>query len=130
MVDDDPEDRAIIEEAMEQLDAKGKLHFAENGEQALMVLNNRLQTAGIPSLVVLDLNMPKLNGTETLRAMKSNERLKHIPVVIYSTSINPLEKEKCLLLGAQDYFTKPISLQESRDIAEKLLRLCDLTDTV
>ena len=78
----------------------------------------------LPCIVVLDLNMPRLNGTETLRLIRANDHLKDISVIIYSTSINPLEKEKCMRLGANDYITKPLSYKESTFTARKLLDLC------
>lgn len=68
--------------------------------------------------------MPKLNGTETLRRIKNDTRFKDIPVIIYSTSINPLEKEKCLLLGAHSYVTKPVSFKESMDTAKQFFDFC------
>ena len=124
LVDDDPEDRAIIQEAMETIEAGDIIHFAENGEQALEILEQGVQTNQLPCIVVLDLNMPRLNGTETLRLIRANEQLKDISVVIYSTSINPLEKEKCMRLGANEYITKPLSYKESTFTARKLLDLC------
>ena len=124
LVDDDPEDRAIIQEAMETIEAGDIIHFAENGEQALEILEQGVQTNQLPCIVVLDLNMPRLNGTETLRLIRANEQLKDISVVIYSTSINPLEKEKCMRLGANEYITKPLSYKESTYTAQKLLDLC------
>ena len=124
MVDDDPEDRAIIQEAMDIIEAGDIIHFAENGEQALEILEVGVLTDRLPCIVVLDLNMPRLNGTETLRLIRSNDQLKNISVVIYSTSINPLEKEKCMRLGANDYITKPLSYKESTFTARKLLDLC------
>src|SRR6476620_9971809 len=99
LVDDDPEDRAILKDAMEMIFAGDIISFAENGEQALSILENRFQENNMPCLVVLDLNMPKMNGTETLRRIKNNDHYKNITVVIYSTSINPLEREKCMRLG-------------------------------
>jgi CheY-like chemotaxis protein len=124
LVDDDPEDRAIIKDAMAMHNAEDFIHFAENGEQALDILEKSLPVHGVPCLVVLDLNMPRMNGLETLRQIKQHEKLNEIPVVIYSTSINPLEKEKCIRLGALDFFTKPISFQESKETAQKLLSFC------
>ena len=124
LVDDDPEDRDIIKDAMALHNADDIIHFAENGEQALNILDYFLNENQVPCLVVLDLNMPKMNGTETLRHLKNHERFKEIPVVIYTTSINSLEKEKCIQLGAQDFFTKPISFNESKETALKLLSFC------
>ena len=124
LVDDDPEDRAILKDAMEMIFAGDIISFAENGEQALAILENRYQANDMPCLVVLDLNMPKMNGTETLRRIKSNEHFKNITVVIYSTSINPLEKEKCMHLGAHSYITKPISYNECMATAQTFLGFC------
>ena len=124
LVDDDPEDRAIIQEAMDSIDAGEIIHFAEHGEQALEILEQGVLMDRLPCIVVLDLNMPRLNGTETLRLIRANDHLKDISVIIYSTSINPLEKEKCMRLGANDYITKPLSYKESTFTARKLLDLC------
>jgi len=124
LADDDPEDRAIIEDALELDDAHGLIAFAENGEQALALLEQGFNRDHIPCLIVLDLNMPRLNGTQTLGKLKDDERFKDIPVIIYSTSINPLEKEKCMSLGAQAYITKPISYKESKDTIQLFLQYC------
>ena len=124
LVDDDPEDRAIIEDAMDMIHSVKVLCFAENGEQALEFLEQQHSGRKLPCLIVLDLNMPKMNGTQTLRVLKSDERFKNIPVIIYSTSINPFEKEKCLDLGAESYITKPVSFRESMETAQIFLRFC------
>lgn len=124
LADDDPDDRAIIKDAMDFLEAGNVLCFAENGEEALSILHHDYSPAHRPCLIILDLNMPRLNGTETLRQLKGDDRFKGIPVIIFSTSINPLEKEKCMLLGAHSYITKPISLKESMDTAKAFLEFC------
>ena len=110
---------------MELEQAHNTIYFAENGEQALELLDKNYNVAEVPCLIVLDLNMPKMNGTQTLGNLKSDERFKHIPVIIYSTSINPLEKEKCMQLGAHSYITKPISFKESTETAKVFLQFCD-----
>ena len=122
LADDDAEDRSIIQDAMELLDAGDVMVFADNGEQLLNLLQKNFTAS--PCLIVLDLNMPKMNGTQTLSTLKSDENLKHIPVIIYSTSINPLEKEKCLLLGAHSFITKPTSFKESKATAHAFLQFC------
>ena len=124
MVDDDPEDRGIIKDAMELINAGDRIRFAENGVQALTILDSDFQAATLPCLIVLDLNMPKMNGTQTLRHLKDNDRYKDIPVVIYSTSMNSLEKEKCLTLGAHSYVIKPVTFSESTQIAHAFLQFC------
>lgn len=125
LADDDADDRSIMFDAMQLLNAGDVMLFAENGEHALHLLEKQFTEAALPDLIVLDLNMPKLNGTATLSILKEDPRFEDIPVIIYSTSINPLEKEKCLLLGAHSYVTKPISFQESMETAGLFLSVCE-----
>ena len=125
LVDDDPEDRMIMYDGLQELGAAAIVRFAEGGEAAFAVLNDGYSKGIIPRLVVLDLNIPKMNGTQILRVLKEDPRFKHIPVIIYSTSINPLEKERCLLLGAHSYIIKPVSFKEGVDTARLFLDLCD-----
>jgi CheY-like chemotaxis protein len=68
--------------------------------------------------------MPKMSGTQILKALKEDSRFKHIPVIIYSTSINPLEKERCLALGAHAYIIKPVSFRESIETAHLFMEFC------
>ena len=124
LADDDPEDKSIIKEAMESIDARDIMLFASDGEQALSLLEELHKTADIPCLIVLDLNMPKMGGTETLEVLKNDPRFKAIPVIIYSTSVNQFEQKKCMSLGAHSYITKPISYNECVDIANIFLRFC------
>ena len=124
LVDDDEDDKSIIQEAMESLGAADVMWFAVDGVQAMEVLDTNFNSSIIPSLIVLDLNMPRLNGTNTLKRLKVDERFKHIPVIIYSTSVNPIEKERCLSLGAKAYLTKPLSFDESIERAKTFLQFC------
>jgi CheY-like chemotaxis protein len=119
MVDDDLEELMLIEEAL--LELGKEIHFEENGIEALHYLDRCEQ---LPCLIVLDLNMPKLNGTETLVRLKSDNRFKHINVVIYSTSINDQEKDKCIKLGANSYIMKPVSYASTISTAQHLASLC------
>jgi CheY-like chemotaxis protein len=124
LVDDDDEDKFIIMDAMDTLGSTGNMWYAKNGDHALEMLEVKLLDNLKPCLIVLDLNMPKMNGTETLIRLKEDERFKDIPVVIYSTSINRLEKEKCMKLGAHSYITKPVSFTESMNTARFFLDFC------
>jgi CheY-like chemotaxis protein len=124
VADDDADDRAILQDAMTELNASQVLCFAQNGEDALRLLGNDFNSTYKPALIILDLNMPKLNGTETLRRIKNDERFKTVPVIIYSTSLNPMEKDKCMLLGAHSYITKPVTFKESMDTARSFLAFC------
>ena len=125
LADDDADDRTVVQDAMELLDAADVMVFAENGEKLLdLLLQKNFTGLSSPCLIVLDLNMPRMNGTQTLSRLKTNEQFKHIPVIIYSTSINPVEKEKCLLLGAHSFITKPLSYKESIETAQTFLQFC------
>lgn len=124
LVDDDAEDREIMIDAMAKLTSEN-IQCAENGEAALRLLFKYAELNAFPCLVILDLNMPKMNGRQTLQMLKSDSRFRDIPVVIYSTSLNPLEKEACMALGAQSYITKPTTYNEGIETAKLFLRLCE-----
>src|SRR5689334_7377115 len=109
---------------MASINAEDTLLFADDGAHALHLLNNEMSSSGLPCLIVLDLNMPKLNGTQTLKQLKEDPRYRDIPVIVYSTSINRVEKEKCLALGAHSFITKPLSLKESRATAQFFYSFC------
>jgi CheY-like chemotaxis protein len=127
LVDDDREDRAIMNDALRLLGEDEIIWHAENGEDGLSILEKNYALSSIPCLIVLDLNMPRMSGTQTLRMIKGDERFKDIPVIIYSTSVNPLEKKATLLLGAHSYITKPVSFNESMETAKIFLGFCALT---
>lgn len=111
MIDDDDEDRMLMQEIFIEIGFPEAVHYEESGESALLYLEG-LASDKLPAVIVLDLNMPRLNGTQILKLLKTNERLKHITVIIYSTSVNHIEKEQALKLGAHSYVIKPSSYQE------------------
>ena len=121
LVEDDEEDRMLIREAFSEIGAADAIHFEVNGEEAIAYLDNH--PGALPCLIILDLNMPRMNGTQTLRYLKSDERYKDITVIIYSTSVNPLEREACLELGAHSYVIKPTLYQESLDTVTRFYKL-------
>ncbi|WP_217602530.1 response regulator [Chitinophaga sp. GbtcB8] len=123
MVDDDAEDRQIIKDTFEDLGYGAVIHFEENGEEAVKYLQQC--TPLLPSLIILDLNMPKMNGTQTLRFLKGNGTFADIPVIIFSTSLNPIERDECLALGAHSYVIKPISYTQTVDVVKHFYNLCN-----
>jgi CheY-like chemotaxis protein len=74
----------------------------------------------MPSLIVLDLNMPILNGMETLLRLKAHNIYKDIPVIMFTTSVHEVEKEKCLAIGAADFIKKPARFQQTISTAKFL----------
>jgi CheY-like chemotaxis protein len=125
LVDDDEEDRLLLKDAFEELGYGAILHFEKNGQGAINYLQTQVSAGDVlPCLVILDLNMPRLNGRQTLQAIKKDSPLRDVEVIIYSTSLNPTEREECLALGAHSYVVKPITYRESLAIAEGFYQLC------
>ena len=118
-VDDDEEDHLILFEYFRDVGKEKQVKFIKNGQEALRYLNDIPDDAQLPRLIVLDLNMPILNGTQTLLQIKKNARLKNIPVVIFSTSENENEKRKCLSMGANEYLVKPTNYMDGVKLVEK-----------
>ncbi len=120
--DDDADDRAWASEACQALQARFLLHFVENGRQVLDYLNGRTPDT-LPSLIILDLNMPQLDGRRTLQLLKEDPIYRPIPVAIVSTSSNRLDREVCERLGASLFLVKPNSHQRWRQVIEELAPL-------
>lgn len=125
VVDDDEEDRFIIQDGFTEVGAEDLVHFEENGEKALEYLENCYNQKDLPCLIILDLNMPRLNGTQTLRAIKSDQRFHNMHVLIYSTSLNKIEKEQCMQLGAEEYIIKPLTFAESLEKVKYFKNVCE-----
>lgn len=104
--DDDMDDKNWLREACLALDSSLDIQFVNNGNEVIRYLESSTES-DLPALIVLDLNMPELDGKQTLQKIKKNQQFKHIPVVIVTTSSNRLDKEVCQRLGADLYMTKP-----------------------
>jgi CheY-like chemotaxis protein len=129
LADDDAEDRFILLESLRETGFAGTVDSVEDGVEAIKHLEGAVITGTLPVVILLDLNMPRLNGTETLRRIKKNPDFRYIPVIIFSTSVNEIEKEECLKLGAASYLTKPGSYAEAlatakyfREFAEAVIK--------
>lgn len=110
IVDDDEDDRDLFCDAVNSVDPSIKCLMARNGEEALEGLKNRAFPR--PDIIFLDLNMPRLNGMQCLNALKKDPLLKHIPIVIYTTSKLKEDKKAAMQAGAAGFVTKPTSLTE------------------
>ncbi len=109
IVDDDADDRRLFIEAIKEIDDSIVCITANNGQQALELLD---KIDRLPDFVVLDLRMPRYSGKECLLEMKNNRRLKHIPVIIYTTSKNVEESKELREMGACHFMTKPRDAEE------------------
>jgi CheY-like chemotaxis protein len=122
--DDDEDDRDLIVECCNSLQVSSPIKFVETGEELLQYLDQLRHPSAYPSLIVLDINMPRMNGAETLVHLKQNERYKDIPVVIYSTtSRNPeLYTEG---LGASRFIRKPDNLNCFRSCVQQIITMIE-----
>jgi CheY-like chemotaxis protein len=120
IADDDQEDRFLMHIAFEEIGRSGDIYLVENGMQVFKYLEDSMQQDAMPALIVLDLNMPILNGMETLSRLKAHTVYKNIPVIIYTTSVHEVEKAKCLEIGAADFIKKPARFQQTISTAKFL----------
>jgi CheY-like chemotaxis protein len=104
IIDDDPDDQEFLIEAIKEIEPSIECYTAINGQEGLM----RLETGAVPfpSLVFLDLNMPRTDGRKFLTAIKKHARFCSIPVVVYSTSDNDRDRYEVMELGATAYLVK------------------------
>jgi CheY-like chemotaxis protein len=120
LVDDDVDDRQIFEQILLEADARILLECAGNGLGMVTLLDHTPDDA-LPDLIILDQNMPKMSGKESLLFLKDSTRYRHIPVIVYSTyQIEDFYLE-CLRLGAQDVVAKPDTIQSYRDMIDHFL---------
>jgi CheY-like chemotaxis protein len=113
VVEDNPEDFLALQRALRKHAVPNPVVHCENGEQALEYLQGYGQhpawPAALPVLVLLDLNMPGLDGRDVLAALQLDAALHPIPVVVFTTSDNARDVADCYRLGANSYLTKPLA---------------------
>ena len=108
LVEDDEGHRVLIERALEGAGVENEIVELGDGQRALDYLLNEDSQLPSPLVVLLDLNLPRRSGFEVLEVLKSDRRTRRIPVVIFTTTDNPREMERCYDLGCNAYVTKPI----------------------
>lgn len=111
LADDDADDRKYFKEAVMEIDAGIEYMETKDGQQTLDLLQS-LETAALPDYIFLDLRMPRYNGRQCLLQIKADERLKHIPVIIYTTSKEVADSEEMQALGAVHFISKPNNPEE------------------
>jgi CheY-like chemotaxis protein len=117
-VDDDAEDRMLFADAVKAIDGEYRLQMASDGMDALSVLKN--SGATLPSLLIVDLNMPGMGGLELIRSLKTDTRLADVPTVVFTTSGSTSDRQECALYGV-DMHTKPLTFGELKQSVQKLL---------
>lgn len=113
LVEDEPGDARLIQEAFAAATFKCRLDQAADGIEAMAHLRGIVDgsvDSRLPDLVLLDINMPRMNGHEVLAAMKADRRLREIPVVVFTTSIMPRDVTRAYSEGAAGYVAKPLEV--------------------
>ena len=123
IVDDNMDDREIIRDAFMSNHTDNREYvFIENGDRLLEYLQNSDDT-DLPSLIMLDLNMPGKDGREALKDIKSEEQFKPIPIVVFTTSSSQRDRDTSYLLGANCFVTKPDTFNKLVELTNSISRL-------
>ena len=122
-VDDDPDDCFLLRKSIQQL-SDIVVENAYDGEEALKILENQKLSGDLPCLIVMDINMPLMDGIKTIECIKKDNQLKNIPIVVFSTSLKTLDEEYIKMQNIETV-SKPLDWSSYKDIAQKLLTYCE-----
>lgn len=125
MADDDADDRMLAKDALEESRVANDLRFVEDGEELTDYLFRRGKFSDPaisprPGLILLDLNMPRKDGREALREIKAHPDLRHIPIIIMTTSKAEEDIYRSYDLGANSFITKPVTFERLVDLMKVL----------
>jgi CheY-like chemotaxis protein len=123
IAEDDPDDQELITFAFSKVDPSLKLSIVNNGKEVLDYLF-RVPVNHLPCMILLDYNMPELNAAQVTKLLNPDERFNFIPIVILSTSDNPIYIHDCLENGAIDYIKKPDDFKILIKIAKEMADIC------
>jgi len=118
LVEDDPDDIELMEDALKGSKIFYTLETIKQGDQVIPHLEQSPQK---PDIIILDLNLPRIHGREILKSLKDSLRLKHIPVVILTTSSAKKEMEYCINNGADEYLIKPVTMDGFSKIISSII---------
>jgi DNA-binding NtrC family response regulator len=118
LVDDDQDDKHFFSKALHTVDDTVELSTACDGRDAL----EKLQF-NIPDLILLDLNMPRMNGLMFLKEIKKQKKLKNIPVIIYTNFISLFDENEVLKYGAYGFYLKPSEYDKTIDVITEILQM-------
>lgn len=125
VADDDPDDRIFIGEAFAEAKFQPEISYAKDGEELMQYLRRtgafeHLKGETLPNIILLDLNMPKMDGHEVLSELKSDPQLKRIPVIVLTTSKAEEDIFETYDLGVNSFITKPVSFEDLKSIADTI----------
>ena len=127
LADDDPDDRMLAKEAFVESRLRNKLEMVEDGEELMDYLQGQGKYSGTnakpkPDLILLDLNMPRKDGREALREIKSSPDLRRIPIVVLTTSKADEDVIRTYDLGVNSFITKPVTFEALVEVLTALGR--------
>ncbi len=121
LADDDEDDRMLFTDAFDELKISTKVQTFKDGAELMSYLNS--DEAVLPEILFLDLNMPKKNGIECLKEIKSNNRLVNIAIAIYSTSSSEEHIEETFVKGANIYIKKPNDFNTLKKVLQDVVTM-------
>ncbi|HTA61179.1 MAG TPA: response regulator [Bacteroidia bacterium] len=121
LADDDVDDHTFFKEALKDFSLPTNLTWVHNGDELMQLLTNQANT--LPNVLFMDLNMPRKNGFECLSEIKLNDKLKNLPIIIYSTSFHKVIADKLHKNGANYYISKPTEISELKTAVQKMITL-------
>jgi len=126
LVEDDEVDRMTVKRAIKKLKIPNDLVTAENGEEALDLLHSSKE---LPWFILMDINMPRMNGLELLKMMKSDERLKIIPIIMLTTSAQDEDRYESFQNSVAGYVIKPVEFQDFMDAIDRIHKYWIMVDS-
>lgn len=127
LIEDDVIEIMKLNRTISKLKLNHKIVEANNGEEALNLLSDK---DNLPDLILLDLNMPKINGIEFLGILKNDKVLRYIPTVILTTSNNQKDLQKCFEIGVSGYVLKPLKYEEYVEKIQKILSYWSVNELI
>jgi len=127
LIEDDAIEVMKFYRVLKKLEFNHQIIEATNGEEALDILNKK---EIVPDIIILDLNMPKLNGIEFLNILKTDDALKFIPAIMLTTSNNHKDVMECYKIGIAGYILKPLKYEEYVDRIGKLLTYWSINEII
>lgn len=123
IADDDPEDRMLAGEALKESRLANDIRFVEDGEELLEYLTHQGRysdpdDAPRPGVILLDLNMPRMDGREALRAIKESPQLRRIPIVVLTTSKAEIDIYRSYDLGVNSFIVKPVTFDSLVEVMQ------------
>ena len=128
LVDDDDDDRLLLQEAFRQHPSTCTIQEFEDGQYVIDYLGTTT-TDEFPNLILLDLNMPRMNGFDTLRVLRKHREWKMIPVAILTTSDDPSDRQRSKELGADAYMVKPPNYAHLQDVINRGVAMAEADAT-